>query len=426
MTVATTKSNVVGSTSVWSPSTVATNHRPVNTTAPVITGTGRYTTSLSLSNGTWQGFPNPTYAYAWYRCATNSPTIVGGVPTGCAKLATVEATYTVTVADLGYYLVGNVTATNSISTAKAAAASVAQSQSGPVFMSTAQVSGEFSTGKTLTADTPSVVSYPTASQSRQWYRCSDPIVSAQMSIPPGCEAIASATSDTYVLSSNDEGFYITAATREQNALGSVESWAVATQLAYGRATFTSSGSWTVPAGVYSVDVLVVGGGGSGGHGNTAVNDYCYNASGGGGGGGGVASATLSVTPGQSIAASVGTQNGSSGFSTIGALGGSNGANTRQNYGCAYDGAGGNGFTGTNAVAGGAVTCMRGCGGIGGGVATFSEITGQRIAYGGGGPGGTPDRRGDGAYGAGGGGGKPYSTTGASGLPGVIILRWRTQ
>lgn len=65
-------------------------------------------------------------------------------------------------------------------------------------------------------------------------------------------------------------------------------------------TFNSTGTFTVPAGVTSVNVQVWGGGGAGG-GNTTTND------GGGGGGGGAYSATngIAVTPGASLTVTVG-------------------------------------------------------------------------------------------------------------------------
>ncbi len=64
--------------------------------------------------------------------------------------------------------------------------------------------------------------------------------------------------------------------------------------------FTSgSGNWTVPIGVTSVRVLLVGGGGGGGGGHTATYQ------GGGGGGGAIVAADLKVTPGASLAYSVG-------------------------------------------------------------------------------------------------------------------------
>ena len=106
-------------------------------------------------------------------------------------------------------------------------------------------------------------------------------------------------------------------------------------------SFTSVGttSWTAPAGITSVEYLVVGGGGGGGNG--------YDTGGGGGGAGGmVLTGTISVTPGNSYTVTVGsvgsggaadrannngTAGGDSVFSTITALGGDfgNGSRTVQ-------------------------------------------------------------------------------------------------
>src|SRR5690554_6195879 len=64
-------------------------------------------------------------------------------------------------------------------------------------------------------------------------------------------------------------------------------------------TFTSSGTWTVPAGVTEITVEAWGAGGGGGGSNS------NNSGGSGGGGGGHTTNTFSVTPGQSVAYTVG-------------------------------------------------------------------------------------------------------------------------
>lgn len=61
------------------------------------------------------------------------------------------------------------------------------------------------------------------------------------------------------------------------------------------AAFTSNGTWTVPPGVTTIDVMVIGAGGNG-----AINGS------GGGGGGGFASGTFSVSPGTVYTITVGT------------------------------------------------------------------------------------------------------------------------
>lgn len=72
---------------------------PVNTVAPVASGTMRLGETLSCTTGTWTGTPTPTYAYQWQR---------GGVDIGGAT----ASTHTVVAADLYAAITCVVTATN--------------------------------------------------------------------------------------------------------------------------------------------------------------------------------------------------------------------------------------------------------------------------------------------------------------------------
>lgn len=99
------------------------------------------------------------------------------------------------------------------------------------------------------------------------------------------------------------------------------------------ATLTTSGTYTVPDGVYQILVLLVGGGGSGG-GIVKSGDW----SGGGGAGGAVLYGILTVTPGQKINYTIGaggtstsasSPNGDGGYTIFGpfsAMGGTKGPN----------------------------------------------------------------------------------------------------
>ena len=162
-----------------------------------------------------------------------------------------------------------------------------------------------------------------------------------------------------------------------------------------RFTTTGSSTWTVPNGVTSVDVLVVGGGGGGG-----------DNSGGGGSGGGVSSqsgvavsGTVNVTVGAGGAA--GTSNGSgvdgssSSFGSISVAGG--------NRGIGFSGgAGGTSVSGSGA--GGRGSNGSGVAGTRGSDGPLSSITGTSTNYaGGGGGGGWVSTSAGGAGGAGGGG-----------------------
>jgi hypothetical protein len=79
---------------------------PVNTAAPVASGTPAVGQTLSCSPGTWTGHPTPTYTYAWLR---------DGVPISGAT----ASTYTVQSADEGNGLTCKVTATNKSGSAAA-------------------------------------------------------------------------------------------------------------------------------------------------------------------------------------------------------------------------------------------------------------------------------------------------------------------
>ena len=123
-------------------------------------------------------------------------------------------------------------------------------------------------------------------------------------------------------------------------------------------SFTSSGTFSVPSGVTSVDVLVVGGGGSGGKSPT-------NGGGGGGAGGLIYRPGFPVTPGGTITVTVGdggarhsgfpstdsTKNGqNSVFGTLTAQGGGSGA--AHGYAGLSGGSGGGAGRDSNGAAGG--------------------------------------------------------------------------
>jgi hypothetical protein len=218
-------------------------------------------------------------------------------------------------------------------------------------------------------------------------------------------------------------------------------------------SFTSVGTttWTAPAGVTSVEYLVVGGGGGAGNGYD-------NAGGGGAGGGMVLTGTLSVTPTQSYTITVGdggigganarTNNAgvdgnNSVFATITALGGGAGKGSRTSVaagaaqisnttaptggggsGGGFGGKGGGGSTGAGSnnsgTAGGA-----------GGAGTSSSITGSSVTYGAGGAGANSGVQNGGANGStstgqggqAGGATSSNSTAGGKGGSGVVILKY---
>lgn len=195
---------------------------------------------------------------------------------------------------------------------------------------------------------------------------------------------------------------------------------ISTQGAYTVHVFNSSSSFTAPAGLSTLDVLVVGGGGGGG------STY-----GGGGGGGGVrwltgqaASAspvTVTVGAGGAAGAAIsvtndtagnGGQGGSSSFGALSAVGGGYGQGGAQNDpdaltgGSGGSGGGGGGITSGNQNAGGSGTATQG---NNGGSGNSNSAANNRSGGGGGGAGSTGSNGVNGAGGAGG-AGSNYSAT----------------
>lgn len=87
---------------------------PVNTIAPVVSGTPTEGETLTCATGTWTGTPAPTYSYQWYLDLLFTQDPIG----------TDAPTYTLTPSDVGYEVYCDVTATNVAGSASEASNSV--------------------------------------------------------------------------------------------------------------------------------------------------------------------------------------------------------------------------------------------------------------------------------------------------------------
>ena len=74
---------------------------PINTVAPVVSGTATVGSTLTTTNGTWTGAPAPTFTYQWQRAGSN----IGGAT---------SSTYVLVTADGGNTVRCVVTATNAV------------------------------------------------------------------------------------------------------------------------------------------------------------------------------------------------------------------------------------------------------------------------------------------------------------------------
>ena len=171
------------------------------------------------------------------------------------------------------------------------------------------------------------------------------------------------------------------------------------------ASFTSSGSWVAPAGVSSVNALVVAGGGGGGNGS-------YGGHGGGGAGGVRYVTSQAVTPGTTYTVTIGAGSGA----------GSSGSPTSFGslISCTGGGRGGGNST-TNNNDGGQTAQNGGSGGGGAGDSGFGSASNgawRNPGAGISGEGNSGANSTGGGFGGGGGGGKGSSGSGISGGSGA--------
>jgi len=192
--------------------------------------------------------------------------------------------------------------------------------------------------------------------------------------------------------------------------------------------FTSSGTFTVPAGVTKLKVTVVGGGASG-YGASGVN-AAFMGGRAGGGAGGAAIKTITVTPGDAIAVTIGAGGASGSSSSAGGTSSFGAHCSATGGGAASTFTGGVGGTGSS----GDLNLGGGAGGAGSyhaagdGTSGNTGGTGGNSIFGGGGLAKTNTTGGTGnAYGAGGGGGSSDHNTGTfnggAGASGVVIVEY---
>ncbi|MBD9370327.1 fibronectin type III domain-containing protein, partial [Xanthomonas sp. XNM01] len=189
-----------GTQSATSAYTQIMNSAPVNSTAPSISGTATVGNAFSTSNGTWNDPDGDgrTYSYQWYRAddagGTNLAAIAGAS----------SANYTLTTSDAHKYLRVTVTANDGQGgTSSASSAFREVLNSAPVNSVAPSISGTASVGNALST-TNGTWSDPDGdgrTYSYQWYRADD-------AVGTNPEAIAGATSVSYVLTSSDAHKYL--------------------------------------------------------------------------------------------------------------------------------------------------------------------------------------------------------------------------
>jgi alpha-tubulin suppressor-like RCC1 family protein len=109
VTVATSKSNDLGSLSVWS----VTNQVPVSTSNPLITGILKVGELISATPGSWMSYPTANSTYQWYRCDSAVSSDVTTLPAQCSAIdGATESTYSLVADDAWKFVTVAVSKTN--------------------------------------------------------------------------------------------------------------------------------------------------------------------------------------------------------------------------------------------------------------------------------------------------------------------------
>ena len=210
-----TKSNQAGKVTRMTTSTAFVYQTPANTVAPSFTTTARPSQATTVSAGTWTGLPAPTYTYKWTICPTATKSAT------CVTVANVTgASFTPKTADIGKFLIAEVSATNRSTVAVTTPVAV-QVQSVPLIVKHYAVSGKAAVGATVTVSGGTWTAVPSAAQTYQFFACASSIKTASSTLPAsGCSALAPASSQTSAaIPASARGKFIVTRVVSTNAVG---------------------------------------------------------------------------------------------------------------------------------------------------------------------------------------------------------------
>jgi hypothetical protein len=226
ITCTVTGTNVAGNASAGS-NTLTPTAAPVNTAAPVVSGSAPVGSTLTTTDGTWTGYPTPTYTYQWRRA-------------GVAISGETASTYVTQAADIGLAVDCVVTGTSAAGSASAASSTsvtVTAAPAAPVNTVAPAVTGTVRVGLIATCSTGTWTGFPTPTYAYQWKR--------------GGIDIGGETASTYTYALADLATNITCSVTATNVSGSAT--AGSNTIAVGNNPYVITqktvGWWTADAGV---------------------------------------------------------------------------------------------------------------------------------------------------------------------------------
>ncbi|MGI9190926.1 MAG: hypothetical protein ACR2IL_02315 [Chitinophagaceae bacterium] len=168
---------------------------PINTVAPVVSGTDIVGSVLTTTNGTWTGNAPITFTYQWLR---NGAVISGAI----------NSTYTQVLADMGQVITCRVNGSNLYGNADAVGNSIT-TRYAPVNVDAPIVYGTPTVGSVLSAFVGNWTEFPSSTKAHQW----------QLSTDGGSTWSNIGTGTTYTVVSGDVGNLIRVSITATNSAG---------------------------------------------------------------------------------------------------------------------------------------------------------------------------------------------------------------
>ncbi|MEN9608701.1 MAG: Stenotrophomonas phage, partial [Actinomycetota bacterium] len=187
---------------------------------------------VEANDGTWTGFPQPTFEYAWYRCSSLVTEKADSIPAGCEPInGATSKTYTPVSADAAKYLSVKVVAVQGSARVSVWSPTSYQVLEAPSFLGSPAVGNQHVVGGANLV--PAIGSIRGTSDPQidyAWYRCSAPVADDSAALAVGCSIIGGATSASYAFTNSDVGKYVLASITLTNELGVAKRFTSSSQL----------------------------------------------------------------------------------------------------------------------------------------------------------------------------------------------------
>lgn len=162
----------------WIESNVTLPSVPSTSSTISLSGTPATNSIISIDPVTWEGYPTPSISYSWFRCSEQTFTTNSNLPSSCEQINSQSNSRLLVSGDLvGFYLLLQITASNSTGTYQVFSASTGQISQGTITSQKPVINGAAATGSKLSASTAGWIPADSTFVF-QWLRDGQPIVGA--------------------------------------------------------------------------------------------------------------------------------------------------------------------------------------------------------------------------------------------------------